>query len=285
MFTRYELALWANWWSVKNVFVVSQYAITIGLIFGTLTVIQQIRHLKSVDTQLDMEEVLILNGPGVRVAQGFREAISIFSTELKSIPGIESVTTSNFVPGLKMDFAASLTNPVVHGDNNNLVKRIFADESFAEVYDIQVVAGRFFENEQSLLPEHRPIVVNESAALNLGFNPPSDIVGKEIRYWDNPIKVIGVVEDFRMESPDMPIEPMFFFPTYDTKYFSIKLSGSQPTNLISIIEEKWTKVYPGSPFDFFYSQAHFNRQYQTFEQLESQLFMLAVHRVISSSRA
>ena len=263
---------------LKKTLMVSQYVVTIGLVFGTLTVIQQIRYLKSIENNAQLDRVLVLNGPGVRNQElgSFRDGIRLLRDELNRIPGIESVTTSNFVPGTKIDFAASLKNPMVGGDSPNYVKRIFADESFAEVYGIKVIAGRFFNKEAQMDIEARSIVVTESAAMELGFNPAAEIVGEEVEYWSEPIRVIGVVEDFRMESPDLPLEPLFFFPTYDTKYFSIKLSDVQSDQLIAQIKEKWDAVYPGNPFNFFYSKAQFDRQYRGFEQLEAQLQLLTV---------
>lgn len=263
---------------LKRIIVVTQYAITIGLVFGTLTVIRQVLYLKSIETKMALEQVLVLKGPGVRNPEfsHFRDGIKLLRSELESVPGIESVSTSNFVPGFKLDYTANLKNPLVHDTKPNYVRRIFADEAFTDVYDIEVVAGRFFDKAAEYPIEERPIVVNESAARELGFDPVGDIVGKSVQYWNDPIKVIGLVEDFRMESADQPIESMFFFPTLDTKYFSMKLSTTRPDELTSLIEEKWNRVYPGNPFNMFYSQEHFNRQYGAFDQFEKQLLLLTV---------
>ncbi len=265
-----------NW--MKKAMIVTQYAITIGLVFGTITVIQQIRFMKSLETKMAIDQVLVLKGPGVRNPEftSFRDGIKLLRNELKSISGIESVSTSNSVPGFKMDFTANLSNPLIHGSNPHYVKRIFADESFADVYDIEVTAGRFFKTEPSENIDTRPIVVSESAAIDLGFDPPGDIVGQIVSHWNFPIRVIGVVEDFRMESADLPIEPVYFFPTYDTKYFSMRLSSSHPDQLISKIKDKWEKIYPGNPFDWFYSKARFDQQYGSFDQFEKQLLLLTI---------
>ncbi len=263
---------------IRKSFVVCQYMITIGLVFGTLTVIQQIKHLKSIETRTDLEQVLVLKGPGVRNPEftEFRDGIELLKNELKSIPGIETVTTSNFIPGLKMDYAANLSNPRIHGKEPHYIKRIFADESFTKVFDIAIVAGKYFTSEPTENIETRPIVVNESAVRELGYTSPKEIIGERINYWDQKIKVIGVVEDFRMESADQPIEAMFFFPTLDTKFFSMRLAHGESRELIERISNKWASVYPENPFDYFFAKPHFDLQYSSFEQFEKQLVLLTI---------
>lgn len=270
--------------SVRNVLVVSQYAVTIGLLFYTLSVVNQIRYLKSLESELNLEEVMVINGPGIRDRQiSFQKGIQVFKDELMKLPGIEEVTTSNYVPGMKVEYAALLSNPQIHGSEPNYVNRIFADEDFAAVYQLKLLSGKFFDIETSLPIDDRPAVINRSAAESLGFETPEGIISKAMNYWGEPIRIIGVVEDFTMESPDQVIEPLLIFPSYDSKFFSVRFQSRKRTELIPRIRSSWAKTYEGNPFDFFFADIKFDEQYGSFELAKSQLSLLSLVGVFVAS--
>lgn len=270
--------------TLKKTLVTTQFAITIGLLFSTLTVIHQVKHLKSVETNLKMDQVLVVEGPGVRNSahKSYDQAINVFKNGLLSIPGVKSVATSNHVPGFKVSFKAGFGAPG-DGDPPIYIDRIFADENYAEVYGIEIVAGRFFINEPNMeVHDGRPLVLNESAARRLGFKTSEEIVGKKVKYFGTPVEVIGVVKDFHMESPDVVVSDLMFFPAIDSKYFSIRVSGAGP-EILERIESLFKELYPGNPFDHFFSEASFNEQFLSFEQFERQLSTLAVLSICLAS--
>ncbi len=271
--------------TLKKTLVTTQFAITIGLLFATLTVIYQVRHLKSVETNLKMDQVLVVEGPGVRNSAhtSYNQAINVFKNGLLGIPGVRSVATSNHVPGYKVDFKAGFGAP---GEGNPpvYIDRIFADENYAEVYGIEIVAGRFFTDEPNLEDHNgRPLVLNESAVNRLGFDSPQEIVGKSVKYFGTPVEVIGVVKDFHMESPDLPVSDLMFFPAIDSKYFSIRVAGAPGPEMLARIELLFKELYPGNPFDYFFSEANFNEQFFSFEQFERQLSTLAILSICLAS--
>lgn len=256
-----------------------QFAITIGLLFGSLTVTFQIDHLKSVDTQVEMDDVLVVKGPGVitDLHPSFSEAISVFKNQLHTIPGVKNVATSDHVPGHPVRKTALLANPEIHTDSIHYVHRIFADEDFANTFELKLLAGRYFSAREMSQPiEQRPIVINASAAEDLGFNTAEDAIGKTVSYWNNPVKIIGVLSDFSMESLDKEVLPTFLFPSRDSKYFSIRLVRGQEATTTATIGEIFQKVYPGNPFDYFYAKANFDKQYKGFELTHKRLRLLGL---------
>lgn len=272
--------------SLKKILVTTQFAITIGLLFATLTVIYQLRHLKSVETHLEMDQVLVVEGPGVKNSahKSYDQAINAFKNGLMRIPGVKSVATSNHVPGYKVALTGGFSDPKNEDNPPIYMDRIFADENYAEVYGIEVVAGRFFINETEIDDiNSRPLVLNESAVAQLGFNSPEEIVGKRVKYFGQPVEIIGVVKNFSMESPDVKITGLMLFPAIDSKYYSIRVTGTAGQEAISRIENLFKKTYPGNPFDFFFSEANFNKQFQSFELFERQLSTLAVLSICLAS--
>ncbi len=262
----------------RKVLVVFQYTIVIGLVFGTLAVVNQIRHLREVDTQLDLRRILVLEGPGILSnTKSYDEHINTFKERLKNIAGVTAIGTSNFVPASGIDYKANIRRSEGKGESIHQIKRIFADEAFAEVFGLKTVAGRFFRKADMDADFNTPpIVVNQHFVKELGFNSPEEIIGNHISYWSNPVEVVGVVEDFNLRSPDQPIESVFFHPARDSKYFSIKTEGIEPGNIIKEVKKSWEQAYPGNPFNYFYSEIYYDQQFQTFELLERQLLILTL---------
>ncbi|MCE7990918.1 MAG: hypothetical protein HEP71_03020 [Roseivirga sp.] len=271
---------------LKKTLVTTQFAITIGLLFATLTVIYQLRHLKSAETNLEMDQVVVINGPGVRNSdhKNYAQAINAFKNGLLGIPGVKAIATSNHVPGYKVTMTGGFSDPQNEENPPIYINRIFADGNYAEVYGIEVVAGRFFTNQMEIQDiNSRPLVLNESAVKQLGFKSPEEIVGKKVKYFGEPVEIIGVMKDFSMESPDVAITGLMFYPALDSKYFSVRVTGAPGQEIIDRIENLFKEVYPGNPFDYFFSEANFNKQFQSFELFEKQLSILAVLSICLAS--
>jgi putative ABC transport system permease protein len=49
-------------------------------------------------------------------------------------------------------------------------------------------------------------------------------------------------------------------------YYSIKMNTSDASNVISSIESTWKEFYPGSPFNYFFLDDHYNEQYKADQQ-------------------
>lgn len=271
---------------LKKTLVTTQFAITIGLLFATLTVIYQLRHLKSVETNLEMDQVLVVEGPGVKNSdhKTFDQAINTFKNGLMGIPGVKAVATSNHVPGYKVTMTGGFSDPQNEENPPVYMDRIFADESYAKVYGIEVLAGRFFINEtENEDINSRPLVLNESAVAQLGFKSPEEIIGKKLKYFGQQTEIIGVVRDFSMESPDVEISSLLLFPAIDSKYYSVRVTGAPGQEIVSRIESLFKETYPGNPFDYFFSEANFNKQYQSFELFERQISTLAILSICLAS--
>nr|HMQ63986.1 FtsX-like permease family protein [Flavilitoribacter sp.] len=78
----------------------------------------------------------------------------------------------------------------------------------------------------------------------------------------NPI-VVGVVNDYHQVSLKKALDPMAFYCTlYGGEYYSIRLHTADLPGTISHIRQSWEKAFPGNPFEHFFLDEYFNRQYE-----------------------
>jgi len=83
------------------------------------------------------------------------------------------------------------------------------DESYLNVYSINLIAGKNFEFQNRQNSERA--MINQTAVKVLDFKKANDIVGHFVTDTRNrPIKIIGVISDFHQESFRQTIRPMIF---------------------------------------------------------------------------
>ncbi len=114
----------------------------------------------------------------------------------------------------------------------------------------------FFRNS---LADSNAIVINSALAKYLGWEDP---LGRMIYMpgsediEDYPLKIVGVVEDFNYASLHEDVKPLIILNQADRiRYTCIKINTADKQEILSLIEEKWTKFYPDYPFEYFFQNA------------------------------
>lgn len=133
------------------------------------------------------------------------------------------------------------------------------DSDYADVYDLELLAGRF-DTEDG-------VVINERAAEILGYPEPEAAVGQVFK--DNQSterKIRGVIKDYHHHSLHHKIRPLLFAendPTYKLdSYYSVKVSVNHLDASVANIGAAYKQVYPYDPFEYYFISAYFDAQYQ-----------------------
>jgi putative ABC transport system permease protein len=158
---------------------------------------------------------------------------------------------------------------------------VFAvDENFFRTYGITTVAGKVF------LPSFIPtdaVIVNETAAAQLGFTKPEDAVGEEI-YVEidgrDKARIAGVIENYNHLSLKSDYQPQILFYRASTwSSFTVKVEGENVTEELNTIRQEFGKAFPDNPFDYFFLDEFFDNQYkadQRFERMFAVFSLLAI---------
>ncbi|HET9745176.1 MAG TPA: ABC transporter permease, partial [Chitinophagaceae bacterium] len=250
----------------RKALVIGQFAVTIGLIIGSLVVMQQIRYMNKTHLGFSMDQVMVVRAPSLTTWDStFTNRINTFKEELKQIAHVKGAATSWNVPGGDIGRSFNVRQKDSATTNQFTVRHTGIDYDFLDVYGIRLIAGRNFT--QSDLSQRganrRAMLINRSAAKLLGFKSPEDAISKTIlrqtREWD----VVGVVEDYHQKSLRYPMEPMIFMPFYGTNNaISIKLAPGELPRTIAEIKKKYDAFFPGNLFDYSFLDETFKRQYE-----------------------
>jgi putative ABC transport system permease protein len=268
---------------LRKALVVFQFVASIALIAGTLILYRQLNFMMNRDLGVNIDQVLVIERPGVAPVdrKAFTSAIDLFRNELKNYPGIEGVSTSASIPGHQREFKTGV-KPYGTPDDKKVVMRFNTmDYDYLDVYKMKLLAGRMFSRQFTKDPD-TSAVITASAAKLLGFSSPEDAVGHTLTVpdFEAALIVVGVVNDYHQVSMKKAIEPTIFSCTeYYGEYYSIRINNGDPQKAVDQVQNAWLKAFPGNPFEFFFLDDFFNKQYaneQKFGRLFTVFSILAV---------
>ena len=148
-------------------------------------------------------------------------------------------------------------------DNLELIStsRTRVDKDFIDTYGLKLLAGRNFTDEQP-----KQIILNQTAVKMLGYKDADAAIGNLLM---GESKIIGVVEDFHERSLHEPVVASMYTPGQGyMKFITVKINSTNVSRTIEQLQKQWATVFPDKPFDYFFLDEYFNRQYQKEQHLQ-----------------
>ena len=264
----------AGWISrLKNYLVVFQFAISIVLIIGTITIFRQVNFMRNHDLGFNMDGLVVFDGPRILRAntyESYMKTLESFKNEIIAISGVNSITASSNVPGTEIKNSRVFGVPV---EGRNTEKRIdvyYIDNRFFDTYGITLLAGDNYN--ASIEEESNKIIINESALPYYGFEDPVSTVGKILRSGKQEVTVKAIVNDFNQQSLKELPSPIAFFNQPANIFYTVKVNMTGIDHLLPELEKIWTSHYPGNPFNYFFLDDFYDEQYRA-DQRFSGLFL------------
>ncbi|MEL7248466.1 MAG: ABC transporter permease [Bacteroidota bacterium] len=249
--------------TLRNGLVVFQLGLSMVLIAGSWTIYQQVNYFQSKELGFGKSNLLVIEND-----REIDERKDAFKAELESHPGISAAGFSNGLPGQASyqmrDFRAEGL------DDGTGINWILADDSFLPTLDVEMVDGRNFQARSSR--DSMGIILNESAVRLLELENPVGhmIVKNEGRDDEERLQVIGVVQDFHLQSLHQEIQPLAFcfFQGFVFKdYISVRLTGEDVNSAIAHVEQRWEQFEPGVPLRYSFLDESYNQLFASEVQL------------------
>jgi putative ABC transport system permease protein len=256
---------------LRKSLVVFQFAASLFLLVGTLTVFQQIRYMRQQSLGINIDQTLVINPPIIADDSTYLRQMSAFKDELLRQSGVKGITASTVVPGEASDWNAGGIRLKGKDESEGKQYRIIGvDYDFLKTYDLKLIAGRNFSKEFGSDP--KAVVFNKMAVKQLGFADPQEAIGKEINFWGEIFTIVGVTDNFHQQSLKDAYEPLIIRLIPDIRgYFSVKLTTGSANTAAASIQSEWNKFFPGNPFEHFFLDDRFNEQYKA-DQRFGQVF-------------
>jgi putative ABC transport system permease protein len=244
--------------------VVFQFMCSAGLIAATLTVERQLAFMLNADVGAAIDKTLVLQRP-LAIRDGNREEfetrLASFKTELKKVPGVVTVARSSYVPGDEVFMINEGRKADLPDEATIDVYEVQVDEDFLPMYGLKLLAGRAFSLDHPT--DRGAVILNDTARRQLGYDTPAGAVGTKFIYrTEIPFQVLGVLEDYHQESLKEVYEPLvFLFNPALNGLASLRIQTPDTRGLVAKVQALWDKFYPGNPFEYFFLDDHYERQY------------------------
>ncbi len=255
--------------------IIFQFAISSLLIIGVSIVNKQLDYISNKSLGFQPEQLLDISLNNSTARSNIPQMLE----QLKTIPGIEEASVMSGSPG---GFFDNYSFDVAGYEDPLTMNTLFIDDSFSEVFDLEMVAGRDFDRAYST-DSASAIVINQKAAEFLGWTN-EEAIGKEIRNMnlsnDEIRTVIGVVEDFHFASLHHQIEPLAISMKRDYRNLVVKVSTENISGLLPQINEIWNNFSPLYPIEYRFVNEQFAQLYESDTRQRKVFFAFSIIAIV-----
>ncbi|CCH51920.1 protein of unknown function DUF214 [Fibrisoma limi BUZ 3] len=234
--------------------VVFQFALSLLLIIGTLIAGRQVDYIRTKNLGLDRENVVYMALEG-----DLPKRFDVFKQELLQAPGIQSVTSSGSDPLAIGNSTIGVEWKGKDPNDKTLFTQMPISYDFINTMKIKLLDGRDFSKD--FITDSTNYLVNEEAARRMGMKAP---VGQDLKFWNKPGKIIGLMKNFHLNSLRVAIEPLIL--RLDTTYNSTVIIRTRPGETEKAIASMQTlskKHNPAYPFAYEFADDSFEKQYKS----------------------
>ncbi|MBY0487793.1 MAG: ABC transporter permease [Flavobacteriaceae bacterium] len=265
---------------LRNGMLIFQFAIASFFIIGSYIVYQQVNYLANKDLGFSGSQVLDITYNKPKALYEKEQLIynnyTTLKSEISKIKGVEKVATGAFRFGGGNDSSSGFS----HNGENIQAQNIAVDFDMLQMMKIQIVQGRNL-NPKIASDTINSIMVNETALKLMKEKNPIDktMIWNETKY-----KIIGIVKDFNLYSPQGKVPPMVFFHFKTVPWMInnlsdvfVKVNSDNMEQTIADIEKFWTKnVDSEYPFDYDFVDKNYLRTYKQYVKQKNLFSLLNV---------
>ncbi len=259
---------------LRNILVVGQFAVSIGLIICTAIVHGQTVYARSIDPGFKRSGLIQIEAAGRTQTW---PVIPTLIEELKRLPGVSAVGRTTLPIAATNNVSRSVQVPGRSDPVN--VDFYQVDDGLFQTLELKILAGRIFDRnrpgdeanfstnsddavDRALASRGINVVANDLAIQRLGFKSPQDAIGKQVLTGVReeiggvmPTTIIGVVDNARFRSIREPQDPILF--TYGTTWqgaLLVRYDNVDAATANSRIETVWKRLFPDVPYDGRFSE-------------------------------
>jgi putative ABC transport system permease protein len=243
---------------LRNGLVVFQFAMSVLLILGSLTIGRQLEFVKNRRLGFEKEHVVVVHD-----ADALGSSVEAFAERLKQNPDVRGVSAVRSVPGLGTpNWGIGVEG--VSRDRPLNMNFLVCDQDFTSVLDVRMLEGRFLSRDFS--SDAEAMVINKKAADYFGLPDP---VGKKVQIWTfrKAYTVVGIMDNVYFESLHRDVRPMgYLLPeaihsTY-RPYLLVRAAPGRAPAILSHLRKTWDSFATGLAFDFSFLDARVEALYQ-----------------------
>ena len=250
----------------RKILVVLQFTVSVAFIIGTVIVMQQINHAKNRPVGYDKEGLVQVP----TMSQDFLGKYELMREEfLSSGAVVEMSSSSSPTTRIWSNRSGWTWEGKPEGFQEDLAWTEVSPE-YAKSLNLKILAGRDFSRE--FPSDSSAILLNESAVKYLGLKNPVGMLLKDTDLEDpeEPLKVIGVVQDMIAQSPYEPVKQgIYAFDRHENaSFYNLRLNPKQSAGQnLAVIERIFKEHFPNIPFQYDFVDEEYGKKFATEERI------------------
>ena len=246
----------------RKALVVFQFGLSIIFLVGMIVMYRQMDYIQKANMGFDRDNLVYMPLEG-ELANKYE----LFKQEAENMPAIEQVCKIRQPPTELYTHTGSIRWT---GKAPDLVTSFVQSDvgyDFVKTMKLKLAQGRDFSRD--FPTDSVGFIVNETAVKKMGYTDP---IGKPVWWGDHQGKIIGVLQDFHFASLHVMIEPLIIHMNEDRQSGTllVRLRAGRDKEGLTALEKLSREINPAFPFTYQFSDAEYNKLYQS-EQLVSKL--------------
>lgn len=256
--------------SPRQLLVVFQFTISIGLIAGTLIINKQVRYLKEADLGMATDQLITIPVDDRELQKKMTSIRELMVTT----PGVMGAATTG------ESFPAAMNNTwdiawqgSAQEEDRRAIGIISIDADYFDLINAQFAEGRNLSHEHGT--DSSGFIINEAARSMLGV---TEATGMEVNIGGKTGTIIGVVKDIHHYSLHQKVQPIAYLlvPAPNracSDNLVLKITNQSLPSTLASLKNKWETLTQDRPFEYHFVDEEFAR---TYEQEESFLTLFEV---------
>ena len=244
---------------LRKSLIVVQFVISVVLIAGTIIVYQQVNYMRNQSIGANIDQTLVLKGPQTLADSLYQSVYQPFKTAVLQQSSVKSIASSTSVMGDEIYWTNGSKRP---GADQSAVTlyNLGIDYDFIPAYNIKMIAGRNFSEQFGT--DKKAAILNETATKLLGFKDAASAVNQKIVRNGDTLTLVGITANFHQLGLQKTIDPMIILPRpNDARFYSVKIEPGKAQQTIASLRQTWNRYFPKDPFDYFFLDESFGKQY------------------------
>lgn len=268
---------------IRNGMLIVQFAIASFFIIGSYIVYQQVNYLANKDLGFVPTRIISVYWDKQNVDfsnENYSKIIfnnyTRLTSELNKIKGVQGVSTGTFRFGGGNDSSSSFS----YNSQSIQAQNLGIDFNMLDMMQIKIKEGRNI-SANFASDTISAVLINETALRMMNEKNP---IGKVIDWNSEKLKIIGIVKDFNLFSPQSKVPPMVFFHLKTIDWIIgnindiyIKIDTENSDQTLADIEKVWKKnVESEFPFEYEFLDKSFARTYESYVKQKNLFSLLNV---------
>ncbi len=228
--------------------VILQFALSIFLIISTIMLGRQIHFMVNQDLGFNKDNIIIIKNIG-----GSENIYDRLKNRLSNSPGIKTI--SGAVSSLDGNF---WMDSIRYQKNSHSIYYNRIDDDYFNTLQIDFLQGRNFSLQ--IPTDRQAVIVNETLVKKLEISDP---IGERIELQGNLFPIIGIVNDYHMQTKREEILPAvhLFDNSHNFHFMMIRFSPYDISKVLANTRSAWKELQLDRPFTYSFLDEDVGAQY------------------------